>query len=722
MQIPEERNITIIAEKLNLTTVQVSAVANLLSDEATIPFIARYRKEITGGMDELAIIAVRDRIEQLYELDKRRKAILKSLETQGKLTLELENEVLSADILSKLEDIYLPYRLKKRTRGIIAKEKGLGPLVEKIFAQELFDLPKTAEGFIDPEKGVDSIEDALQGSRDIIAELINENAEARDKIRRLFIKDSVLSSKVKKAKKEDAAKYSDYFEWSEPVSNAPSHRIFAILRGVDEGCLSYHILPDEDEACRILKKQFVKENNRASEQVDIAIHDCYKRLLSASMETEMRTLYKNKADEDAIKIFADNIRELLLAAPLGQKAMLAVDPGLRTGCKLVCLDRQGALLYTDVIFPLPPQNKKEAAGRIVKKLCEKFNIEAIAVGNGTGGKEALAFCKGLGIDNIIIMMVNESGASIYSASEVARKEFPDYDLTVRGAVSIGRRLMDPLAELIKIDPKAIGVGQYQHDVDQKALKKSLDDVVESCVNAVGVEVNTASPDLLSYVSGLSAKVAKGIINYRGENGPFTSREEFKNVPGLGIKTFIQSAGFLRITDAANPLDRSAVHPESYPVVEKMANDLSCSISDLILNDEIREKIIIENYVTDTIGIPTLKDILQELVKPGRDPRREFEVFSFSDDVNKITDLIPDMRLPGVITNVTAFGAFVDIGVHQDGLVHISQLSDHFISNPQKVVKVHQTVMVTVLEVDLKRKRISLSMKQPPGACKSIREQ
>lgn len=709
-----EVNIKIIAEELKLQIKHVLAVVNLLSGDATVPFIARYRKEITGGMDEVSVIAVRDRFDQLCELDKRREAIVKSLKEQDKLTLELQKEVMSAKTLSKLEDIYLPYRPKKRTRSIIAREKGLEPLAERIFNQESFDIQKAAEEFIDPEKGVGSIEEALKGTRDIIAEWINENSEARDKIRQLFVKGAVISSRVAKAKKEEAAKYRDYFEWAEPVSHTPSHRILAILRGAKEGYISFHILPEEDDAIRIIKKLFIKGNNSASEQVSLAIGDCYKRLLSVSMETEMRSLYKKKADEKAIKVFAENVRGLLLASPLGQKSILAIDPGLRTGCKLVCLDKHGSLIHTDTIYPLPPQNRSDEAGKTIRELCEKFRIEAIAVGNGTGGKETLAFCNGLGIDDIISIMVSESGASVYSASEIARNEFPDYDVTVRGAVSIGRRLMDPLAELVKIDPKAIGVGQYQHDVDQKALKKSLDDVVAICVNAVGVDVNTASEHILGYVSGISKKVSSGIVNFREKNGAFSSREELEKIPGMGPKRFEQAAGFLRIFGANNPLDGSAVHPESYPVVEKMANDLDCTVSDLISNKKIREKIVLENYITDTIGVPTLKDILQELIKPGRDPRKEFEIFRFSDDVNEITDLIPLMRLPGVVTNVTAFGAFVDIGVHQDGLVHISQLSDDFVSDPHKVVNVHQKVEVTVLDIDLERKRISLSMKKKAG--------
>ncbi len=700
-----------IAEELNLKTSQISAVINLLSEDSTVPFIARYRKEVTGDLDEVIIIAIRDRHHQLLELSKRRKTILKSLKEQDELTPELEKKIHNAKTRSELEDIYLPYRPKKRTRGKIAKEKGLEPLAQELFAQKSFSLRKIEAEFVNPQTGVNSIDEALQGARDIIAEWINENPEARDKMRRLFKKESLLSSRVIKTKLKEAVKYKDYFEWSEPIASAPSHRFLAILRGAKEGYLTYHILPEEEKAIGILEKQFVKSNNEASEQVRLAVQDSYKRLLSPSMETEMRILYKEKADVEAIKVFIENIRELLLTPPMGQKAVLAIDPGLRTGCKLVCLDRQGTLLHTETIYPLPPQNKTEASGQIIKELCRKYGIEAIAIGNGTGGKETLSFCKNLGLDELLITMVNESGASVYSASQEARREFPDYDVTVRGAVSIGRRLMDPLAELVKIDPKAIGVGQYQHDVNQKSLKLALDDVVVSCVNAVGVEVNTASSRLLSYASGISTKAADGIVTYREAHGPFASRKDFKKVSGMGPKTFEQAAGFLRIRNANNPLDRSAVHPESYPVVEKMACDLSCNVFELMENDSLRKKIELKHYVTETVGMPTLRDILSELTKPGRDPRNKFEIFSFSDAVNDLNDLKIGMKLPGVITNVTAFGAFVDIGVHQDGLIHISQLSDRYVNNPHKVVKVNQKVMVTVLDVDLARKRISLSLKQ-----------
>lgn len=709
----DKQNILRVSKELTIREDQVISVAQLLSEDSTIPFIARYRKEATGGLDEVQIAAIRDRLEQLAELDKRRDAIIKSMTELEKLTPELEKEILAAETLSRLEDIYLPFKPKRKTRGSIAKEKGLEPLAELIFSQKSFDLEKTASAYINSELGLNTSEDTLQGARDIIAEWINENSSAREQVRNLFTKKSSMSSRMIKGKEKDGEKYRDYFEWSESALNAPSHRILALLRGAEEGILTVHFLPEEEEAVTILEREFIKADNPSSSQISLAARDSYKRLMGPSMETEIRSILKKRADEEAIKVFSENIRELLLASPLGQKSVLAIDPGLRTGCKIVVLSRQGTLLHNDAIYPLEPHNKKAESGRIIKDLCKKFSIEAIAIGNGTGGREAKAFCDELGLENVIITMVNESGASVYSASDTARKEFPDHDVTVRGAVSIGRRLMDPLAELVKIDPKAIGVGQYQHDVDQKDLKKSLDDVVASCVNSVGVEVNTASGHLLRYVSGLSAKMADTIVDVRTAKGPFKSREELKKVQGMGPKTYEQAAGFLRIRDSENPLDRSAVHPESYKIVEQMASDLSCSVSELMNSSSLREKIVLKNYITETVGLPTLTDILNELARPGRDPRREFELFSFSDGVHRISDLEPGMKLPGIVTNVTAFGAFVDIGVHQDGLVHISQLSDAYVGNPSEVVKVSQKVMVTVLEVDEGRKRISLSMKQTP---------
>ncbi len=705
-------NIKKTAGELKLKPEQVKAVAALLADNATVPFIARYRKEATGNMDEVAIIAVRDRLADLAELDARRATILRSLADQEKLTPELEAAVNAAETMSSLEDIYLPYRPKKRTRAMIAREKGLEPLAQRIFMQDKFSVDAEAAKYINADLGVVSKEEALQGAMDIIAEQVNENAEARDKMRRLFASQASMASKVVKGKDKDkdAAKFRDYFEWSESAYKAPSHRILAVLRGVDEGILSAHFMPEEDKAAVLLEGEFVKNGVEASQYVREAVNDCYRRLMGPSMETELRNSLKKRADAEAIKVFAGNVRELLLASPMGGKPVLALDPGLRTGCKLVCLSAQGDLLHYETVYPLEPHNRRDEAGRVITSLCGKYKIAAIAIGNGTGGREAVDFCRVLSIPDVIITMVNESGASVYSASETARKEFPDHDVTVRGAVSIGRRLMDPLAELVKIDPKSIGVGQYQHDVDQKELRRSLEDVVSGCVNSVGVEVNTASGELLSYVSGLSGRMAGAIVEYRAKNGPFRSREDLKNVTGMGAKTFEQAAGFLRVRGAENPLDSSAVHPESYGVVEQMAVDLSCGVIDLISRKELRDRIKLEKYVTPERGMPTLRDIYAELEKPGRDPRREFELFTYSENVRQITDLEPGMSLPGVVTNVTAFGAFVDIGVHQDGLVHVSQLSDKFVADPYEVVKVNQKVTVRVLEIDADRKRISLTMK------------
>ncbi|MBW2558553.1 MAG: RNA-binding transcriptional accessory protein [Deltaproteobacteria bacterium] len=709
-----EKQIIKIAQELQLTEKQVRAVLLLLEEGATVPFIARYRKEATGGMDEVNVISIQDRAEQLGTLDKRRVTVLKSLEEQGKLTEELKEKVLSAETLVLLEDIYLPYRPKRRTRGMAARERGLEPLAAKIFEQGDIDPQEQAAAFVDPDKGVETIEDALAGARDIIAEWINEDAGVRAALRELFAKKAVIHSKIAKNKEEEGAKYRDYFDWEEPVAKAPSHRVLAIRRGAAEGFLIFRVLPDEGRTIDILEKHFVKGDNPAAREVRLAVKDSYKRLLSLSMETETRLESKNRADGKAIKVFAQNIRNLLLASPLGQKRVLAVDPGLRTGCKIVCLDPQGKLLQNDTIFPLQPRNRVKESEETLQKMVTTFDIEAIAIGNGTGGRETEAFCRGIDFGRTVaVIMVSESGASVYSASEVAREEFPDYDLTVRGAVSIGRRLMDPLSELVKIDPKAIGVGQYQHDVDQKALKKSLDDVVASCVNAVGVEVNTASKQLLSYVSGLSEKLAGNIISHRDEKGAFSSRAQMMKVPGMGAKTFEQAAGFLRIRGAENLLDASAVHPESYPVVESMASDLGCRVSDLMTSADLRKKIILENYVNDTTGMPTLTDIMGELAKPGRDPREQFELFTFTEGVSKIADLEVGMKLPGIVTNVTEFGAFVDIGVHQDGLVHVSALADKFVRNPHDVVKVNQRVEVTVMDVDIKRNRIALSMRSDP---------
>jgi uncharacterized protein len=705
-----------ITKELPLQHKHVKAVADLLAEGATIPFISRYRKELTGSMDEVMIANVRDRLEQLHELDKRREAIITSIEKQGKLTPELMQAVVAATSLAELEDIYLPYKPKRKTRASVAKEKGLEPLALKIFEQGNFNLEELAKTFVDAGKGVNELEEALEGARDIIAEWISENQETRKNIREIFWKEGVIESKVLKGKESEGQKYKDYFEWKEPIAKTPSHRLLALRRGEKESILALDIFPPEEEAIHAIEKQFVKSQNTAAEQVRLAAKDCYKRLLRPSLETEIRMETKMKADEEAIKVFASNLKELLLSAPLGQKNVLALDPGFRTGCKLVCLDRQSKLLHYEAIFPNEPQRESSKSAAIIKSLVEKFDIEAIAVGNGTAGRETEAFVKSIGLSNkVLIVMVNESGASVYSASEVARDEFPDKDVTVRGAVSIGRRLMDPLAELVKIDPKSIGVGQYQHDVDQTKLKQGLDDVVMSCVNSVGVEVNTASKELLSYVSGLSPALAKNIVEFRNQNGPFKDRQSLMKVPRLGEKVFEQAAGFLRIHEAGNPLDSSAVHPESYPIVQRMATDLGCSVKELMSAAELRKQLDLKNYVTEKVGLPTLTDIVHELEKPGRDPREVFEVFSFTDGVNAISDLKVGMKLPGIVTNVTNFGAFVDIGVHQDGLVHISHLSDKFIKDPKEAVTVQQKVTVTVVEVDVPRKRIGLSMKSDPFA-------
>jgi uncharacterized protein len=701
-----------IASELKLRPQQVTATAELLEGGATIPFIARYRKEATGGLDEVVITAIRDRLSKLKELDDRRQAIIKSLEERELLTDELKEQIMQAESMAVLEDIYLPYRPKRRTRATVAKEKGLEPLAEIIIAQDpAVDPAVEAEAFVNAEKGVESIEDALAGARDIIAECLSEDQAARAEIRKLFSNKGLFQTKVVKDKEDEGRKYEDYFDWAEPVAKAPSHRILAMRRGTNEGFLRLQITAPEEQAMQILDRLFVKGHSACSMQVKAAVTDGYKRLLSPSMETEILAATKLRADEEAIKVFAENLRQLLLAPPLGQKNVLAIDPGFRTGCKVVCLDRQGRLKHTDVIFPL--QSEKLAASDAAKtaSLCEKFDIEAIAIGNGTASRETEAFIRSIKFTrNIPVVMVNESGASIYSASQVAREEFPNEDVTVRGAVSIGRRLMDPLAEMVKIDPKSIGVGQYQHDVDQSMLRQSLDDVVISCVNSVGVEVNTASKQLLTYVSGLGPHLAQNIVDYRNENGLFESRQQFKKVRRLGAKAFEQAAGFLRIRDAVNPLDSSAVHPESYHVVDAMAKDAGCLVADLMQNEQLRMKVRLHDYVTDAVGLPTLNDIMQELAKPGRDPRKQFEIFSFAEGVNKIEDLQAGMKLPGIVTNVTRFGAFVDIGVHQDGLIHISNLSHRFVKDPADVVKVHQKVTVKVLDIDLAKKRISLSMK------------
>jgi len=709
-----QNHVTQIASELSLRPQQVLAATELLEGGATVPFIARYRKEVTGSLDEVAITAIRTRLSQLAELDARREAILNSLQERGLLTDELKDRILQAPTLTILEDIYLPFRPKRRTRATIAREKGLEPLATLILAQEPSTDPAAEAGaFMDAEKGVESVEDALAGAKDIIAEWVNEDQTARARIRELFQKEGSFRTKVISGKETEGCKFEDYFAWEEPVAKAPSHRILAMRRGAREGFLRLQISVPEEQATRVLETRFVKGQSPCSILVQEAAVDGYKRLLAPSMETEILMETKQRADQEAIRVFAENLRELLLAPPLGRKAVLAIDPGFRTGCKVVCLDRQGQLKHSDVVYLHNAQKPTSTDGSRIAALCEKFEIEAIAIGNGTASRETEAFIRSIKLPGTIpVVVVNESGASVYSASEVAREEFPDKDVTVRGAVSIGRRLTDPLAELVKIDPKSIGVGQYQHDVDQSHLKQSLDDVVISCVNNVGVEVNTASKQLLQYVSGLGPQLARNIISYRNENGPFRSRRDLKKVQRLGAKAFEQAAGFLRIQDAENPLDASAVHPESYHVVDAMAADSGCSIANLMKDESLRRKIRLQDYVTGTIGLPTLNDIIQELAKPGRDPRRQFEVFQFAEGVNQMEDLQVGMRLPGIVTNVTAFGAFVDIGVHQDGLVHISQLANRFVKDPAEIVKVHQKVMVTVLAVDLVKKRIGLSMKGP----------
>ena len=709
-----------IAIELSINAAQVAATTALLAEGGTVPFIARYRKEVTGTLDEVQITSIRDRLAQLGELDARRTAIIASLDERKLLTEELKGRVNAAETMATLEDIYLPFRPKRRTRAMIAKEKGLEPLAEVLLKQEdnvepMVEARKyvTAEGSaVAEELKVPDVAAALAGARDIIAERVNDDADVRARIRKLFLSEGMIVSEVIPGKEAEGAKYKDYFKWEEPIATAPSHRVMAIRRGSAEGFLMFRIQPAEESAVAIIESMYVKGSNPSADQVKVAIKDCYKRLLSMSMETEARLESKKKADVAAIDVFVQNLRQLLLASPMGQKRVLAVDPGFRTGCKIVALDAQGKLLYNDVVYPDQGDRKTQEAKLVIMALCDKFKIEAIAIGNGTAGRETETFVRSLGLPpSIMVVMVNESGASVYSASDAAREEFPDHDITVRGAVSIGRRVMDPLAELVKIDPKAIGVGQYQHDVDQNLLKKSLDDTVVSCVNAVGVEVNTASKQLLTYVSGLNATIAENIVKYRNENGAFASRKDLLKVPRLGEKTFEQAAGFLRIRGAENPLDESAVHPESYGIVDRMANDLGVTVKNLMTDEALRKQINKQKYVSEKIGLPTLNDIVLELAKPGRDPREKFEVFQFSESVHTMQDLKPGMKLPGIVTNITAFGCFVDIGVHQDGLVHISQLADRFVKDANEVVKVQQRVEVTVVEIDLDRKRIALSMRK-----------
>jgi uncharacterized protein len=703
-----DKNIVVVAKKLGLHEWQVENTIRLMDGGATIPFISRYRKEMTGSLDEVQIMHIKEEYERLKDLDARREAVIKSIEEQDKMTPELRQKIDAAMTMSELEDIYLPYRPKRRTRATIAKEKGLEPLAVAVMEQILNDPAQKAEEFLNDD--VKSIEEAIAGASDIIAEWVSEDEKARKLLRIMFERESVIYSKVVKGKEAEGIKYSDYFEWSEPLKKCPSHRLLAMRRGEEEGFLRLSIEPDEDKALEMLNSIFLKGRNASSDIVEGAVKDSWKRLLSSSMETEFRNISKEKADIEAINVFADNLRQLLLGSPLGEKNVLAIDPGYRTGCKVVCLDRQGNLLHNETIYPHPPQNETAMSIKKLLTLVSAYKVEAIAIGNGTASRETEDFIKWVKFENDIqVFVVSEAGASIYSASKVAREEFPDYDVTVRGAISIGRRLMDPLAELVKLDPKSIGVGQYQHDVDQQKLQKSLDDVVISCVNAVGVEVNTASKHLLTYVSGLGPQLAQNIVDYRSENGPFRSRSELLNVKRMGARAFEQSAGFLRIRNADNPLDSSAVHPESYHVVEKMSKDIGCDLMELISNETRRKEIKLEKYITPVTGLPTLKDIMDELAKPGRDPRSKIKEFRFA-DVHTMEDLSPGMVVPGIVTNITKFGAFVDIGIKQDGLVHVSNMSKSYTSDPSKVVKLHQHVMVKVLAVDIERKRIQLSMK------------
>lgn len=707
---PEQNYASRIAQALNLTEEQVQNTLNLLETGATIPFISRYRKEATGSLDEVQIGNINDLYAKWLELDKRRAAILDSIAEQGKLTPELREKIEQAETMGALEDLYLPYRPKRKTRASVAVEKGLQPLAKLLLTQRPIDLEREASKHIDEEKGVNTPEEALAGARDIIAELISENASIRARLRNTFLRYSRISTQLIPDKVDEDEKYRIYYNANELLAKAPSHRILAMLRGEEEGILRVHIAPDETRTLDDLKHRIIKNNSNSAQQVWMAATDAYKRLLQPQMETEMRKYYKEKADKEAIAVFTKNARQLLLAAPLGQVTTLAIDPGFRTGCKVVILDPQGKLLYNETIYPHPPVAQYKLASDKLKRLVLQYQVDAIAIGNGTAGRETENFVRHIPFEREVkAFMVNESGASVYSASPVAREEFPDYDVTVRGAVSIGRRLMDPLAELVKIDPKSIGVGQYQHDVNQKMLQESLETTVESCVNYVGVELNTASKQLLSYVSGVGPALAQNIIDYRNENGAFSSREALKKVPRFGAKAFQQAAGFLRIREAENPLDSSAVHPESYKVVEKMAKDLDCSVSDLIKNKELRQQIILKNYITDKVGMPTLEDIMKELAKPGRDPRSQFEMFEFDKNVHTIHDLTIGMVLPGIITNITNFGCFVDIGVHQDGLIHISRLSKRRISDPSEVVHLNQKVMVQVENVEVDRKRISLAL-------------
>lgn len=698
-----------ITRDLNLSDKQVEATSALLAEGATVPFIARYRKERTGSLDEVQITAIRDLLKQLEEMDKRRDSMMESLLERELLTNELETKLNAAMSLRDLEDLYLPYRPKRRTRAAIARERGLEPAAKQLFSQPPNIHPETlARGYLNPSEGLNSTDDVLAGARDIIAELISERIEVRNKLRDSFEQHAVMTATVVKAKESEGQKFRDYFNWQQRLRFTPGHRLLAVYRGEAQGILRVSARPEEERTVDDLKRRFLKNSSAAARQVEAAIEDSYKRLLAPSMETELRNTAKEKADTEAIQVFTENLREILMAPPLGKKIILAVDPGFRTGCKLACIDATGKYLHQDVMY----LHKKQEAEYLIYDLVEDFGIEAIAVGNGTASRETETFLRSLELDSSLpIVIVDESGASIYSASEIARKEFPDLDLTVRGAISIGRRLLDPLAELVKLDPKTIGVGQYQHDVDQKKLKQALDDTVVSCVNAVGVDVNTAGEELLSYVSGLGPKLAENIVIHRNQNGPFQTRKDLMKVAKLGAKTFEQCAGFLRVNDGKEPLDSSSVHPESYHIVKRMAKNSGCTPSELIGNSTVLDKLDLNKYISTEVGLPTLTDLVKELAKPGRDPRDSFEQVVFEETVHEISDLRPGMKLPGIITNVTNFGAFVDVGVHQDGLIHISELADKFVDNPADIVKVRQKVTVTVIDVDTKRRRVAFSMKR-----------
>ena len=700
---------SLISKALGIPARQVEKTMGLLDEGATIPFISRYRKEVTGGLDEVQIGDINDHYGKLKEVSKRKETILASIDEQGKLTPELKKRIEASWDSTELEDIYLPYKPKRQTKAEIARKKGLEPLATLLMLQTAQDSTKAASPYVKGE--VKDVREALQGARDIIAEWVNEDEQARNTVRNSFSRTAVISSKVVKGKEEEGSKYRDYFDFSEPLNRCSSHRLLALRRGEAEGFLRVSISPDAEGCIERLNRRFVKGRSDASAQVEEAVGDSFKRLLKPSIETEFANLSKMKADEEAIRVFSENLRQLLLSPPLGQKRVLGVDPGYRTGCKVVCLDAQGNLVHNEAIYPHPPQNEKGKAASKVAQLVSTYAIDAIAIGNGTASRETEQFITGIRYDRKVqVFVVSENGASVYSASKIAREEFPEYDVTVRGAVSIGSRLMDPLAELVKIDPKSIGVGQYQHDVEQGALKKSLDQTVESCVNLVGVDVNTASKHLLTYISGLGPTLAQNIVNYRAEHGPFASRRELLKVPRMGEKAFEQSAGFLRITSGKNPLDNSAVHPESYSIVEQMAKDLNCTVSELIANKELKKKLNLQKYVSATIGMPTLTDIMEELDKPGRDPRQTIKVFEFDPNVKKLEDLKEGMVLPGIVTNITAFGCFVDVGIKENGLVHISEMADRFITDPTQVVSMHQHVQVRVQSVDLVRKRVQLSMK------------